>query len=163
MDSFAAFDHSTIHHKRQQAILAIPTTYLGLNSGPAPGALVGIVLGSIVGFILVLYVIYAVARFGGGVFNRRTVVEEEIYTRKSHSPRGHARMVREETIIRDRSRRGSGRSSLRVRETTRGDVEAEVCSQNVAGRPYAHVHLGYFTMMKGYHDSAIHGSGSRSY
>jgi hypothetical protein len=129
MDSFAAFDHSAIHHKRQQAILAIPTTYLGLNSGPAPGSLVGIVLGSIVGFILVLYVIYAVARFGGGLFNRRTVVEEEIVTRKSYSPRRAERIVREETIIRDRSRRSSGRASMRVRETTRGDVEGEVRSR----------------------------------
>ena len=31
--------------RRQIAVLAIPTTYTGLNTGPQPGAVVGIVLG----------------------------------------------------------------------------------------------------------------------
>lgn len=73
--------------KRQVTVLAIPTTYAGLNSGPAPGAVVGIVLGSIAGFILILYIILSAFRLSG-YWGRETIVEEEII-RRSHrrSPR----------------------------------------------------------------------------
>ncbi|KAK4940361.1 hypothetical protein LTR10_019467 [Elasticomyces elasticus] len=102
--------------KRQNVILAIPTTYAGLNSGPAPGALVGIVLGSIAGFILLLYIILSAFRLSG--FQRGGgVVEEEVirHRRRSRSrsramteasgparspPRPRReRVVREETVV----------------------------------------------------------------
>nr|KAK5449165.1 hypothetical protein LTR18_002254 [Exophiala xenobiotica] len=111
--------HETPLAKRQQnVILAIPTTYAGLNSGPAPGALVGIVLGSIAGFILILYIILSAFRFGAFGNNRQTVVEEEVvrhsYRRASrsrsramteashhHSPPRRERVTRqrEETVV----------------------------------------------------------------
>ncbi|KIW93889.1 uncharacterized protein Z519_05204 [Cladophialophora bantiana CBS 173.52] len=102
---------STHLDKRQNAILAIPTTYAGLNSGPAPGALVGIVLGSVGGFILVLYIILSAFRlsgWGGG----REVVQEEIIrhhrrrpsrsspSSRSHSqPMSHVSSPRSERIV----------------------------------------------------------------
>ncbi|EXJ57574.1 hypothetical protein A1O7_07922 [Cladophialophora yegresii CBS 114405] len=70
--------------KRQVQILAIPTTYAGLNSGPQPGALVGIVVGSITGFILILYIILSLFRLRGG--GNGQVVEEKII-RHSHRRR----------------------------------------------------------------------------
>jgi hypothetical protein len=70
--------------KRQNAVLAIPTTYAGLNSGPAPGALVGIVLGSIAGFILILYIILSALRLSGN-WGRNTIVEEEIVRSRRRS------------------------------------------------------------------------------
>ncbi|EXJ87944.1 hypothetical protein A1O1_04871 [Capronia coronata CBS 617.96] len=73
--------------KRQNAILAIPTTYAGLNSGPAPGALVGIVLGSIAGFILILYIFLSAFRLSGYGSNRETVVEEDVVRHRRRSPR----------------------------------------------------------------------------
>ncbi|KIV79718.1 hypothetical protein PV11_07264 [Exophiala sideris] len=103
--------------KRQNVILAIPTTYAGLNSGPAPGALVGIVLGSIAGFILLLYVILSAFRLLGFQRGGGAVVEEEIirHRRRSRSrsramteasgpPRSpprprRERVVREETVV----------------------------------------------------------------
>ncbi|KIW10519.1 hypothetical protein PV08_11483 [Exophiala spinifera] len=77
--------------KRQQnVILAIPTTYAGLNAGPAPGALAGIVLGSIAGFILILYVLLSAFRFG--IFgNRESIVEEEIVRHHHGSRRSRSR------------------------------------------------------------------------
>ncbi|ETI25337.1 hypothetical protein G647_02109 [Cladophialophora carrionii CBS 160.54] len=69
--------------KRQVQILAIPTTYAGLNSGPQPGALVGIVVGSITGFILILYIILSLFRLRGG---SGQVVEEKVI-RHSHRRR----------------------------------------------------------------------------
>ncbi|EXJ86646.1 hypothetical protein A1O3_03599 [Capronia epimyces CBS 606.96] len=72
--------------KRQNAILAIPTTYAGLNNGPAPGAIVGIILGSIAGFVLILYIILSAYRLSG-YGNRETVVEEEVIHHRRRSPR----------------------------------------------------------------------------
>lgn len=75
----------TISKRQTTAILAIPTTYAGLNSGPAPGALVGIVLGSIAGFLLILYVVLSLFRFTG-FYGNREVVEEKV-VRHSHRRR----------------------------------------------------------------------------
>lgn len=69
----------------QGAMLAIPTTYAGLNSGPSPGAVVGIMLGSIGGFLLVLFLFLMVLRLSGRFST--TIVEEEVIRRRSRSPR----------------------------------------------------------------------------
>lgn len=77
---------SILLSKRQNQILAIPTTYAGLNEGPQPGAVAGIVIGSVAGFLLILWLLYTC--FGGGFGGGRTeVVEEEIVRRHSRSPR----------------------------------------------------------------------------
>lgn len=98
--------------KRQNVILAIPTTYAGLNSGPQPGALVGIVLGSIAGFILLLYIVLSAFRLSG--FQRTAVVEEEVIRHRRQRSRSRSRamteasgprsprrerVVREETVV----------------------------------------------------------------
>lgn len=137
MDTFKAFErHQPEGYlpfsplvKRQQPILALPTTYEGINDGPKPGIIVAIILGSIAGFLLVFWLFLLCLRFGGrpfGLFSGdRTVVEEEIVHRtrparhRSRSPRTEAIYVQEQ-----RSRRRT--TQLRTHETTRGDVEGEV-------------------------------------
>lgn len=84
--------------KRQNAVLAIPTTYSGLNNGPAPGAVVGIVLGSIGGFILILYIILSAMRLSG-TWGRTTVVEEEIIHTRRRSRSRPTMVEREETVV----------------------------------------------------------------
>ncbi|GME27307.1 hypothetical protein GTA08_BOTSDO10805 [Neofusicoccum parvum] len=64
----------------------IPLSYQGLNSGPAPGAVVGIVLGSVAGFLLIAWLLLTVANLSG----RNAIAgEEEIVVRERHarSPR----------------------------------------------------------------------------
>lgn len=46
----------TLH--RRYNIVSIPATYGRQNSSPAPGTVAGIVLGSVAGFLLLLYLIY---------------------------------------------------------------------------------------------------------
>src|SRR4051812_33714967 len=41
--------------RRQSTIVAVPNTYEGLNGGPSPGTVVGIVLGSVAAFILLFW------------------------------------------------------------------------------------------------------------
>ncbi|EXJ60195.1 hypothetical protein A1O7_04347 [Cladophialophora yegresii CBS 114405] len=131
MDSFHAFDIAATGApglaKRQQGILAIPTTYLGLNSGPSPGILVAIVVGAIAGFLLIISAIYAIATFGGGAFNRKTTVVEEdvVHHRASSSGRRHSRRGYQDDVYVERRTSRRPASSRIVRETSRGDVEGE--------------------------------------
>jgi len=89
--------------KRQQNDAIIPTAYGSINSGPAPGTVVGIVLGSVGGFLLILWLIYTCAQFGNpsssSSYTESVVVRDR---RKSH---GSQRSRRSETveIRRDRS------------------------------------------------------------
>ncbi|KAH7160807.1 hypothetical protein EDB81DRAFT_327198 [Dactylonectria macrodidyma] len=46
------------------SFVPIPSTYGSLNSSPSPGVVVGIVLGSVAGFLLLLYIIYAILHGG---------------------------------------------------------------------------------------------------
>jgi hypothetical protein len=120
---------SILLSKRQTQILAIPTTYEGLNSGPQPGAVVGIVLGSVAGFLLILWLIYTCGNIGDGfsifgTWGRQTIVEEEIIHRRersrSHS-RSHSRASRTETaeVLSVRSPSRTRRETIIVEEERR--------------------------------------------
>lgn len=64
---------SQLHTRQTTTLVAIPLTYKGLNSGPQPGTVVGIVLGSVFGTLLLLWLIRSVAGSvagGGGAVER---------------------------------------------------------------------------------------------
>ena len=63
----------------------IPTTYSGLGTGPQPSTIVGIVFGSVAGFLLLLWLIYTCFGLGGGPPGRSSIVEEEVVRRRSRS------------------------------------------------------------------------------
>jgi hypothetical protein len=102
--------------KRQTQILAIPTTYAGLNDGPAPGSVAGIVIGAVGGFLLVLWLLYTCFNMRGGL-GRGEVVEEEIIRRRSRSPRRSR--SHSETIEITKSRSPPRRERIVVEETRR--------------------------------------------
>ena len=104
--------------KRQTQILAIPTTYAGLNDGPAPGSVAGIVIGAVGGFLLVLWLLYTCFSMGGfGGIGGASVVEEEIVRRRSRSPRRS--VSRSETIEITKPRSPPRRERVVVEETRR--------------------------------------------
>ena len=63
----------------------IPANYAGIDAGPPPGTVVGIVFGSVAGFLLILWIIYTCFGFLGGT-SRSSVIEEEVIRRRSRSP-----------------------------------------------------------------------------
>ncbi|OJJ50038.1 hypothetical protein ASPZODRAFT_139373 [Penicilliopsis zonata CBS 506.65] len=63
---------------RRSSTISIPATYGGLNSGPAPGTVAGIVIGSVAGFILFIYLLYLVI----GPKGPPAVVDEEVVVRR---------------------------------------------------------------------------------
>lgn len=119
----------------RQNSVAIPTQYQGINSGPAPGAVAGIVLGAVAGFLLIVWVLWLISN-GGGVLRSSRYTEDDIVvsrhrsrspgTRRSHrsrrtemtsrSPPRRERVVRQERIVRDRSI-PPPRETSRLRET----------------------------------------------
>lgn len=112
----------------------VPYTYSGLNAGPPPGEVVGIVFGSVCGFLLILWLIYTCFNMGGGA--SAPVEEEVVVRRRSRSPRRTVSrsLSRSEVETRQRSppRRSPPRREREVRretvileETRRPPVERE--------------------------------------
>lgn len=56
---------TTASSSNGQSVVAIPATYSGLNAGPQPGTVVGIVLGTVGGILLILYLLYTCFNMGG--------------------------------------------------------------------------------------------------
>ena len=121
---------------RRQQILPIPASYAGLNAGPDAGTIVGITLGSVAGFLLILYLLYTCFNMGGGGGGASAIVAEEMISRRSMSPprprrsrpaRSVARSVSrsETTEVRSPPRRESSRRETIVIEETRRPVERE--------------------------------------
>ena len=118
--------------RRQVDPNILPTTYSGVSSGPPPGTVVGIVLGSVGGFLLLLWLIYTCfnMQFASG-----SVYGEEVVRRRSsrsHSPRRAASSRSRSEIIevqqhqRQRSpRREVRRETVIVEETHRPPSRAE--------------------------------------
>ncbi|CAF9910287.1 MAG: hypothetical protein ALECFALPRED_006453 [Alectoria fallacina] len=97
----------------------IPATYTGLNSGPTAGDIVGIVFGSVAGFLLILWLIYTCFGLGGGAQGTSSIVEEEVVRRRSRSPSRRAP-----------SRRSSPRRSSPRRSSPRRTVVASSVSES---------------------------------
>jgi hypothetical protein len=83
--------------ERQVAVLAIPTIYVGSHSGPQPGAVAGIVLGSVAGFLLLLWFMYTC--FGVGYpFGSSGMFVEEVVQQRSTTSRSRSRS-QHETVV----------------------------------------------------------------
>ena len=78
--------------------------YQGLNAGPAPGAVVGIVLGSVAAFLLLLWVLYTLS--SGSGFIRTSNLQEEDVVVNHHGGHHHHHRSRS-------PRRSTHRSSYR--------------------------------------------------
>lgn len=110
---------------RRQTVVAIPATYSGIDAGPPPGNIVGIVLGSVAGFLLLLWLFYTCSNMGG----RGDVVAEETVQRRARSPRRSSRarseVSRSEMMESRRSRSPPPPRRERERETRRETVVVE--------------------------------------
>ncbi|KAF2402465.1 hypothetical protein EJ06DRAFT_555101 [Trichodelitschia bisporula] len=108
-----------------QTVGIIPAGYAKLNDGPAPGTVVGIVLGSVAGFLLLIYLI----SMATGNNNFSQPVEEEIVRverpaqrRRSHRNSGSIRgsVARSRSprriIVEERREMSGGRPSIIVDE-----------------------------------------------
>ncbi|KAF9890340.1 hypothetical protein FE257_006006 [Aspergillus nanangensis] len=116
--------------KRYDAI-SIPATYGRLSDSPSPGVVVGIILGSVAGFIFLLYLIY-LALSSGRRFSSATEMSESVDVGPMRRPpsRRMREVVVEEEIVDSHGRR-SGRWVRRGARGGRSDrivVEESVTS-----------------------------------
>jgi hypothetical protein len=114
--------------KRQSVMIqqGIIPTYYNL-SGPTPGTVVGIVLGSVAGFLLIVWLLYSLTQGGGFKSGGTTAMagQEEIIIkrprRNSHGGGNRSRGKRQEVREVSRSpRRSGGRSQIIVEERRAG-------------------------------------------
>ncbi len=84
---------STLIRRQQQGgtIVAIPSVYKDIDTGPDAGTVVGIVLGAVAGFLLLVWLIYSLAGSGGN----EIAGEEEVVVRRPRSRRSRRSEVRE--------------------------------------------------------------------
>ncbi|MCJ1322173.1 hypothetical protein MMC15_007519 [Xylographa vitiligo] len=140
--------------RRQQGVFPIPASYAGLNAGPDAGTVVGITLGSVAGFLLVLWLIYTCFNMGNGMGNG-AIVAEEVVSRRSLSPprarrsrpsrtrspsrsemsevRSPPRRERRETVIIEETRRPAEREDDIVEVIEEHSPPRRVRSQRVSG------------------------------
>jgi hypothetical protein len=97
--------------KRQTySAIAIPSSYAGIDDGPAAGTIVGIVLGSVAGFILLVWLLWTLANYSGS----SAITAESIeVVRRSDLPRDDRSPTRNNHSSR-RSTRRSRRTSERI-------------------------------------------------
>lgn len=104
--------HHAAHHvpapttltKRYDAI-SIPASYGRLSNSPAPGTVAGIVLGSVIGFVFLLYLIY-LALSSGRRFSSETEMSESVDVGPvRRTPSRRVREVVEEEYIDSAGRR----------------------------------------------------------
>lgn len=111
---------------RRQTVVAIPATYSGLDAGPPAGNVVGIVLGSVAGFLLLLWLFYTCSNMGGG---GDVVAEEVVQRRATRSPRRSSRArsepSRSEMMESRRSRSPPPPRREREREVRRETIVVE--------------------------------------
>ncbi|KAK7178604.1 hypothetical protein PSPO01_15348 [Paraphaeosphaeria sporulosa] len=134
-DAFALFGIDAISLKPRQVVPCLIPTYLH-RDGPGSGAVVGIVLGSVAGFFLLVWLLRSLT------INSRNAIsgEEEIVMRRTRrNPKSHRsrRGTRSEVRGYDRSpRRSGGRSTVIVEERAESrprSIMVEETRRRVAG------------------------------
>lgn len=104
----------TIALEHRDIVQGIIPTYYNL-SGPSPGTTVGIVLGSVTGFLLLIWLFYSLSTINGGA---AIAGEEEIVVRRRRSRSPHSRRSRRSTRteVREASRSPRRREHIIVEE-----------------------------------------------
>lgn len=104
-------------HARQETTLTVPGQYPNVGDGPDPGTVVGIVLGSVAGFLLLLWLIYTCFQIGGRGDTVSSYGTASVVTRKArrkHSRHHHRSPSRRETVEIRTSRTVPAREPERV-------------------------------------------------
>ncbi|KAF3398420.1 hypothetical protein F1880_006274 [Penicillium rolfsii] len=122
-----------VHLEKRYSTISIPSTYGNLNSSPPPGTVAGIVLGSVGGVVLILYLTFLALNPGGLARGTPSVIDEEVVvrSRRSASRRSDVIEVVEERD-RDHDRR---RDSYRRPGSRRNDILVE---ESVTGTSVSH-------------------------
>lgn len=107
------------HLEKRYSTVSIPSTYGRLHSSPAPGTVAGIVLGSVGGVVLILYLTFLALNPGGLARGSSSVIDEEVVVRSRPGSRRHSDMIE---VVEGRDRR---HDSYRRRLSPRDQITVE--------------------------------------
>jgi hypothetical protein len=93
---------SSLIHRQSSDPSIIPTTYGNLTGGPSAGTIVGIVLGSVAGFLILLWLLYTCMNFGN-ISSSSSYTESVVVREHRHSKARSRRASETVEIRRERS------------------------------------------------------------
>ncbi|CAI6089897.1 unnamed protein product [Clonostachys chloroleuca] len=86
----AAANHVLAERDDNDNFKVIPSTYGGLYTSLNPGVIAGIVLGSVAGFLLLLFICYSALGFGPPIFSKSQGSMVEVRVRRTASRASHS-------------------------------------------------------------------------
>jgi hypothetical protein len=109
--------------QKRYTTISIPSTYGRLNTSPAAGTVVGIVLGSVAGFVLLMYVLFLAVNPGGVARGAPTAssVSMSMEDEEIVSVRSRRRPSRRRSEVEVLEERETFRDSYRRRPSSRHD------------------------------------------
>lgn len=120
--------------QKRYTTISIPSTYGRLNDSPPAGTVVGIVLGSVAGFVLLMYVLFLAVNPGGVARGAPTATASSVsMSMEEESMRSRRRGSRRRSEVEVLEERESFRDSYRRRPTSRHDrivVEESLATSN---------------------------------
>ena len=116
--------------QKRYTTISIPSTYGRIDSSPAPGTVAGIVIGSVGGVVLILYLTFLALNPGGLARGSASSLDEEVVvtSRRTPSRRGDTIEVVEERDRRDSYRRRTSprdRDRIIVEESMTGTATSD--------------------------------------
>ncbi|KAJ5096825.1 hypothetical protein N7456_007546 [Penicillium angulare] len=126
------------HLQKRYTTVSIPSTYGRLNSSPPPGTVAGIVLGSVGGVVLILYLTFLALNPGGLARGGSSSIDEEVVV--SAGRRGPRRRDDLIEVVEERDRRGGYRRRPSPRDDDHIIVEESVTGTATSdGRDFVEV------------------------
>ncbi|KAJ5515044.1 hypothetical protein N7463_004596 [Penicillium fimorum] len=119
--------HTDTSLQKRYTTISIPSTYGRMNTSPAAGTVVGIVLGSVAGFVLLMYVIFLAVNPGG--------IARGGVAAPTSSSISMSMSMDDEEIVEVRSRRGSLAGGRRRRDVIEVAEERETFRDSYRRRP----------------------------
>jgi hypothetical protein len=123
---------SILEARQQNGIVPIPTVYQGLNSGPAPGAVVGIVLGSVLGFIFLIWLLWILSNGSSFIKTNRDEEEEVVVSRQRNTHSSDRRRSSRRTEMSQKPPRSPRRDRVYRQERIVRDFPAPARSPGVS-------------------------------
>ncbi|KAJ5162682.1 uncharacterized protein N7500_004512 [Penicillium coprophilum] len=121
--------HTDTSLQKRYTTISIPSTYGRIDTSPAAGTVVGIVLGSVAGFVLLMYVLFLAVNPGG-------IARGGVAAPTSSSISMSMSMsMDDEEIVEVRSRRGSSAGGRRHRDVIEVTEERETFRDSYRRRP----------------------------
>ncbi|KAJ5291969.1 hypothetical protein N7478_001220 [Penicillium angulare] len=126
------------HLQKRYTTVSIPSTYGRLNSSPPPGTVAGIVLGSVGGVVLILYLTFLALNPGGLARGGSSSIDEEVVvTEGRRYPRRRDDAIE---VVEERDRRGGYRRRPDPRDDDNIIVEESMTGTATSdGRDYIQV------------------------